>query len=198
MVKGARLKDLVAQAFMGSSPIPRTKTRPVCGSLSLEETDLTRKMRLSQDLNVLVPRCNRGICCVAWGTKSMNVRTLAFVYVLFGLFFLVCGISLVGISSTLDDTLTYMSRLHSPVFYLAVVGVGLSLGSLFFIVFTLHYFRDVFFGEKPAISSQPSFAPQVWMEMVENRTEVFVKSSTQASDRNESHREGSSSSDSFG
>jgi len=71
---------------------------------------------------------------------------VAVVYLLFGVFFLFAGISMLGISSTVQPY--YSHGVIDPVFVLAVAGLTVVAVSLLFLVLTLYFFRAELFGEQ--------------------------------------------------
>jgi len=76
----------------------------------------------------------------------MKTVTVAVVYLAFGVFFLFAGISMLGISSTVQPY--YNHGVIDPVLVLAVAGLTVVAVSLLFLGLTLHFFRAELFGEQ--------------------------------------------------
>ena len=82
----------------------------------------------------------------------MKIRTIAFTYLIFGLFFFLLGVPLFGAANTVGNPIVFVWELRDPSLLLSVAGIVVSVASIFFLALTLHVFREVFFGEKSSIN----------------------------------------------
>jgi polyferredoxin len=80
-----------------------------------------------------------------WGDKMKNV-TVAVVYLAFGVFFLFAGVSMLGISGTVQANYSANGAID-PVFVLTAGGLTVVAASFLFLVLTFRFFRGELFGE---------------------------------------------------
>jgi hypothetical protein len=79
----------------------------------------------------------------------MQSSSLAFLYLILGVFFLFVGVSMLGISSTVESNSAYVAINPSTV--LVIGGIADILMSLFLLGLTLRSFRTALFGGQPKI-----------------------------------------------